>query len=956
MAKSSAVKPQTVTELVDSSLAGLLWADLKRAFAALLVGCALAAFAEYVLTLVTAPGRLALTTVLRFLLLDLVLFGAIYLLLAPLAALVATGARLVLLADSSQRARAFRGLFAPARPGRARGAPWLWAGALAVAVYLAASALLTLRVSTAFKEPQLVAALLAAVQLLLVGFCAVLAWATAALLARLARRVDARLGARAWLNPLANPTAAAAALLLVGLPLAALVLALLPQLAPLVPWRHLIAAGLIGLGAHATTHLFARRGALLPRAARPRLIALGATLFAAALIMPVTLVVVGADAATKSLAISASPPLRSVIDLLRRGTDFDRDGYGTLLGENDCAPFDAARHPLARDLPDNAVDENCDGRDFELGRVPTYRKGKRMPVPEGFRLDWNVLLITVDTVRYDHTTMGGYARRTGRDTTPELARLAARSISFTFANAPSAGTMASVPAVLTSKFFHSGIALDENVKRGVPPRIKEQNLLVSEMFKAAGYRTGALLSHEWFNDWGMKQGFDTYDNLIAKADPYASASDRLTDAALSWIGQRGGDRWFLWMHYIDPHGRYVAHPGERSFGSTEEDLYDGELAFTDKHLGRLFTEMGRLPGAERTIIVLTSDHGDGFNEHGFINHGSALYRELLHVPLIVHVPNAAPREVPGAVSPLDIVPTLVDLCRLDARGTEFEGESLVPQLFYGQDASERVVFAETNAGRTLRAAVTGRHKLIYDLKANLYELYDLAADPWEKRNLWPTGDKTSFADMKRYLDDWLERVYYARDPVANQAMTKIGDTLLSAPPEPKVRVDASLDGGAIQVLGFEGDKPSYKPGERAEFSVYFHARRRPSGDLLFQLEASRPGPPGGAPLVARSPMKATAGGLLPASRWRDGEYIRDRIKLKIPESWADPAGGTATLGLRTHTADRKPAPHQGPSRSDDPTVLVLGEIRLDPKDPKAPKEAKDAKSATSPRPPPTPKK
>ncbi len=394
--------------------------------------------------------------------------------------------------------------------------------------------------------------------------------------------------------------------------------------------------------------MFARRGALLPQAARPRLAVLGGILFGAALIMPVTLVVVGAEPATKSLAVSASPPLRTVIDVLRRATDFDRDGYGTLLGENDCAPFEKAVHPLARDVPDNGVDENCDGRDFELGRVPSYRKGVHMPVPEGFRQKWNVLLVTIDTVRYDHTTMGGYGRRTGRETTPRLAELARRSVSFTFANAPSAGTMASVPAILTSKFFHSGIALDEkNIKRGFPPKLKDQNLLVSEMFKAAGYRTGAILTHEWFGEWGLEQGWDSYDNLVPKSDPYGVTSDRLTDAALNWIGQRAGDQWFLWLHYIDPHGRYVAHPGETSYGSSEEDLYDGELAFTDKHLGRLLDEMARLPGADRTIIALTSDHGDGFNEHGFINHGQALYRELLHVPLIVFVPNLTPREVAG---------------------------------------------------------------------------------------------------------------------------------------------------------------------------------------------------------------------------------------------------------------------------------------------------------------------
>ena len=108
--------------------------------------------------------------------------------------------------------------------------------------------------------------------------------------------------------------------------------------------------------------------------------------------------------------------MRTVIDGLRLATDFDRDGFGTLLGENDCAPFDPNIHRLARDLPDNGIDENCDGRDFVLGRLPSYRSGERMPVPGAFLQDWNVLLLTVDTVRYDHTNMHGYRERTGRNT------------------------------------------------------------------------------------------------------------------------------------------------------------------------------------------------------------------------------------------------------------------------------------------------------------------------------------------------------------------------------------------------------------------------------------------------------------------------------------------------------------------------------------------------------------
>jgi len=920
-------KTESVTDLVDRPMRHVLWEDVKRVWAALLVGCAVAALFEFGSTMLAAPEGPPAGTALRLFLLDLVLFAVLYLVLAPLLSLAAAGVRLAFLAESNERARRYGGLIPPIRAyeGPRRSAAWLWGGVLAAALFVAISSRLARLFAEGFKEQTLASLALAGLEALLALACAVVAYVLTMLLHRAGLRLHRSLGR---MNPLGHPTAAGVTFLFVAFLAGSILLRALPQLAPLVPLRQLWVVAVLALATHGATYLIARRGGLLPRPLRRRLLVAAGLVFAATVIIPVTLVRVGADPATKSLAVSASPFLRTLVDGLRAATDFDGDGYGTLLGENDCDPFESSIHPLARDIPDNGKDENCDGRDFVLGRIPSYRTGQKMPVPEGYRQPWNVLFITIDTVRYDHTDMGGYAERTGRDTTPNLAKLAARSVSFSFANAPAAGTMASVPAIITSKFFHSGLALDENVKKGMPPRLREQNLLVGELFKSGGYTTGAILTHEYFNDFGMQQGFDTYDNELGhKPDPMRITSDKLTDRALAWIGRHSGDRWFLWIHFIDPHGRYVAHPGDTSYGSSEEDLYDGELAFTDKHIGRLLDELARLPGADRTIITVTSDHGDGFNEHGFINHGNALYRELLHVPLIVYVPNIEPRTVPGAVSPLDLVPTLVDLCGLSPpRGAEFEGESLVPQLFYKQDAHKRVVFSETNAPRPLRAAVTSKYKLVYDIKANIHELYDLESDPWEKKNVWLT-DKAGFETMKRYLDDWLERVYYARDPAANQAMNKLGEYLLDKPPAPQhPTAGVGFDDGSIELIGFDLPEAGARAGEKLEVSLYFRASRRPSADFQMQIVAWPPGAGAGAaapPPPTRSPSKMAGGGLLPTSRWRDGELIRERIKLRIPDGW--PAG-QMQLGLKLSHQGGKSPTHSGASHPKEADVALLGSV------------------------------
>lgn len=957
-APADADAPEAVTEAAAdaapearaaASLRARIAQDVRRCARVTLWGCAgLAAF-ELAAALLTSPAHdIRVLAAVRLLFLSGALLALLWLVLVPVLALAAGASRLVLAAYAPDRERTWKGLLAPALPGLQPVTPWLWAGFAGALLYLGASSYLTFRAITFFKEPQLTSLLLSMAQLVLLGVAVALAMAVKPLAARLAGWPDAWLARQtgagagrprlAWLrdaNPFGRVGPALIAMLLASLlPIWGAVL-LMPQLAPKIPWRLIIAlAVLAGATSGASQYLERRRRsgapARGPAIAPGRLRRLGVAA-GGALLFALTLLYIGADHEAKSVATTGSPLLSALIDLVRKGTDFDRDGYGFLLGENDCGPFDAAVHPLARDLPDNGIDEDCNGRDFSFRLPAAVQAGDQLPVPDEFRRDWNILLLTVDTVRYDHTGFGGYLARTKRDTTPNLDQLVERSVSFTFANAPSAGTMASVPAILTSKFFHSGIALDENVPPRTPPRLKPENLLISEIAKSQGYRTGAILTHVYFKDWGMQQGFDTYDNEIgAKYEPHRVTSHEVTDKAIAWIAGQGRDKWFLWLHYLDPHGYYVEHPGERSFGTTEEDRYDGELYYTDKHIGRLLKDLSNMPGADRTIVIITSDHGDAFNEHGFINHGQALYRELLHVPLIVYVPGLPPRTADGAVSPLDVVPTVADLIGASYEPGQFEGRSLVPQLFYGKDDRERVVFSETDWPDPLRAAITVDHKLVYKLKKNLYELYDLRTDPWEKRNI-ATKDRPTFEAMKRHLDGWLERVYYARDGLSNQQIYKLREVLLTERPTPRQKLEGiRFDQGRIEVLGYDTDKDAYRPGDEVRVSVYFHVPgERPGEDFQLQMEAWPTGTAPGvsAPRPARSSLRLTAGGVLPTSRWRQGEYIRDTFKVRLPASWQ---GERLSLGLAMSARRSGWQAPTGPTRADAAHVAVLGEVALLP--------------------------
>ncbi len=924
-----------------------LLADCRHAAVAAAIACMAALLVDWIATLVAATS-FSLRVAFSLLIVSASFVPVYFLAVAPLFALIAVGVRLVSTATGANDGRG-PGLFDPRRaahksfPRRSRTVAALWTVSVLGVFFVGASTILTLKLGARYREPQLTALLLAFSQVALLVSLGLVGIALYKLSRWLGDKLAPRLGR---FNPFGETIPALVGLVAIAIVCGMITVKTFPQLGPKIPHRWLIAiaGGAVGVGL--APYLWSRRPLVNAdgRAAR-RLIAFGS--LGSILLAAVSFVHCGADPEVKAVALASSPPLSRGISLVRVANDFDRDGFGSLFGETDCAIFNSKIHPMARDIPDNGIDENCARGDFKLGTLATYKKGERMPVPDAFvRDDYNILLITVDTVRYDHTNLGGYDKRKGRNTTPELAKLAARSANFTFANAPSAGTMASIPAILTSRFFHSGIALDEDVRRGMPPKLKPENVLISEVLKKQGYTTGAIVSHYYFNDWGMEQGFDTYDNSVGKKnEPYKVTSDELNELAIQWIGKRHGKKWFLWLHYIDPHGRYVSHPGETEYGSSEEDIYDGELAFTDKRLGRLVDFVGRTPGGNRTIVVVTSDHGDGFGEHGYINHGQDLHREILHVPLVFHVPNIEPRQIDGAVSPIDIFPTLADLAGADISNLVVEGQSLVPQLFYGKDAHDRVVFSETNYGNFLRAAVTSRYKLIRNIKANSHRLWDLKKDPWEKVNVH-TKDPKGLREMSGYLDEWIERVVFSRDPESNQVMAKLADHLVPNVPSTATALDAlefdravqpgtnaTVAGtGKIEVraveLAVKSETKGKKKGTKLEVALYFRARKPIDGSYAIQIEAWDPSNP-----VKRiaSRRQKTAGGLLGTERWRPGELVRDRLSISIPASWLTTpleAEEKATKTPPTKTPTTPASPDDGPSAESGEPLTIVVAVRL----------------------------
>jgi arylsulfatase A-like enzyme len=212
----------------------------------------------------------------------------------------------------------------------------------------------------------------------------------------------------------------------------------------------------------------------------------------------------------------------------------------------------------------------------------------------------------------------------------------------------------------------------------------------------------------------------------------------------------------LWVHYTDPHAEYVPHAGF-DFGAGSRALYDGEVAFVDQQVGRVLDALRASAYWQNTAVVVTSDHGEAFGEHGMIRHGFELWEELVHVPLIVRMPGAAPHHVAERRSAIDLVPSVLDWMHVsDAGGVTdaaLSGHSLLADIVPAPNATPEqrpvlVDMAEGPYNAERRAFIVGDRKLILS-GGRALGLYDLAADPAEKHDL--AGDRAQSEPMlERY--------------------------------------------------------------------------------------------------------------------------------------------------------------------------------------------------------------
>lgn len=477
-------------------------------------------------------------------------------------------------------------------------------------------------------------------------------------------------------------------------------------------------------------------------------------------------------------AIERGAPLgKPTLALLRGLSDRDGDGNAGLFGGGDCDDTRADVRPEGREIPGNGVDEDCSGSDLSAEALAAATRpaasSSAAPasapaaapagaLPKGL----NIVLITIDTLRADLGFLGY-----DRAVSPNLDALAKKSVVFERAYSLASYTGKSVGPMLIGKY---GAETDRNW--GHFNKFGDKDTFLAKRLKRAGLHTMSVQGHRYFGAFGgLDRGFDVVS--LDAAPPESAAWDvdniatsaKITDAALALLDkpESTSGPFHLWVHYLDPHADYLPHDDVPSFGKGQRDLYDGEVAFTDKHVGRLLDAIEKAPWGARTAIVVTSDHGEAFGEHGMYRHGFEVWEPLVRVPLLVYVPGLKPSRVAARRSHIDLVPTLLELAGAPVppapsatEGTDFvSGESLVPDLLRpsGEPAPPRDVLVDMPAGPYndgRRALIRGDMKLITANNVR-FEVYDLAADPEEKKNLVkePAGEA-----MKATYDAWKTRL------------------------------------------------------------------------------------------------------------------------------------------------------------------------------------------------------
>jgi hypothetical protein len=299
----------------------------------------------------------------------------------------------------------------------------------------------------------------------------------------------------------------------------------------------------------------------------------------------------------------------------------------------------------------------------------------------------------------------------------------------------------------------------------------------------------------------------------------------------------------------------------------------------------VFARLRELGLWDRTAIIVTGDHGEGFGEHGVTEHGFDLYAPQTQVPFIVRVPGLAPRRIGAPAGHVDIAPTMLNLAR-QSQNPSFLGRSLIAELT-GAPTTPRAVFQEVTSERgKKRALVTEDTHLIWNwTPENTTECYDRRSDPGERRDIWGTGKDSSCRDLKTELRGMVSAL-----AMPAHAAQRLRDSVFpsaGAAPRPTKAFEARL-GDVVRVAGYDLT-PAPAGGGDAEVTIHFEGLKPIAAGWRFFFHLTGPA---GFHNLDHVPVE----GAMPPERWRPGQRILDHIRLPFPPG-TPPGAYTLLLGL-----------------------------------------------------------
>jgi hypothetical protein len=433
--------------------------------------------------------------------------------------------------------------------------------------------------------------------------------------------------------------------------------------------------------------------------------------------------------------------------------DRDRDGYSALLDGGDASDRNAEINPGIAEQVGDGIDNNGlagdltqqDLNDWRTQHTALHSVHSSVPRPV------NVIFFFIDTVRADHLSAYGYQRKT----TPNLDRLAERSVVFENGFSPAARTAEAIPRFMQSSYWDAGVES------------------WTQVLARNNYKVGLFPG---------RRSWDRYNRMM-RVVPGAEGKtlEENIDFVIKTLGDRDSSQPFCDFVYVpDPHLPYIHH-AEFDFGSSATDLYDGELAYTDSQIGRLLDWLERSGRFKDTMIVVMSDHGESLGERDVYRHASQLYSEQTHVPVIIYHPEIAPRRVSDYVSTIDLGSTI-----LSANGVacpeEYIGVSLLP-LMKGEPFRRPPVYAELTKEEVSQyvrldqqvhpewkkymAVSQDGFKIIFTRDVFTFELYDLKKDPKEERNLFSVMPAKA-DEMKKLVLQYVDIVTASRSASADE--------------------------------------------------------------------------------------------------------------------------------------------------------------------------------------------